>query len=257
MDDQITDAVTSADPAFSAEVSVPDTSIPAPEYTAEDLSKVREQEKNKLYPQMEKMREELSALKAAEAEREAKEAERREQRRLRDLEAAEKKKREDEETLELRELLQKKEAEWAEKLEAERSEREKAFALLDLERQHQELQNYRAQRIEQERDNIVPELIDLVQGGSVDEIEQSINTLKEKSARIIDSVAAISQQNRQGMTGARPTGLPASGPLDNDSDPRTYSPDKIADMSLAEYAKNRSKLLGDASNNRGQGLFGN
>lgn len=244
-----------ADPALIAEPTVADTSLPAPAYTSEDLSKVREQEKNKLYPQMEKMREELAALKSAETEREAKEAERREQRRLREAEAAEKKKREEEETLELRELLQKKEVEWQEKLEAERLEREKAFALLDREREYQEVTTYRSQRVEQERDNIVPELIDLVQGNSVDEIEQSINTLKDKSARILDSVSQAAQSSRKEMQGSRIT-APASGPLDNDSDPRTYSPENIAEMSLADYAKNRSKLLGGASNNRGQGLFG-
>ena len=256
MTDNENTAELTADPAFIAEVSVPDTTIPAPEYTADDLSKVREQEKNKLYPQMEKMREELASLKTAEVEREAKEAERREQRRIREAEAADKKKREEEETLELRELLQKKESEWEEKLEAERREREKAFALLDREREFQELLQYRAQRIEQERDGIVPELLDLVQGNSVDEIEQSINTLKDKSARIMDSVAAVAQQSRKEMRGVTPTGLPASGPLDNDSDSRTFSPDNITEMSMADYAKNRNKLLGGASNTRGQGLFG-
>lgn len=255
MEDQITDAVTTADPALNAEVTVPDTSVPAPAFTADDLAKVREQEKNKLYPQMEKMREELASLKKAEEERLAAEEARKEQRRQRDAEAAAQKKREDEEALELRDLLRKKEEEWQAQLEEERAERQKAFALLEREREFQELQNYRLQRIEQERDNIVPELIDLVQGSSVDEIEQSINTLKEKSARILDSVVQAAQSSRKEMQGASIT-VPASGPLDNDSDPRSFSPDSIAEMSLADYAKNRSKLLGGASNNRGQGLFG-
>lgn len=255
MDDQITDAVTTADPALSAEPTVADPTIPDAAYTAEDLSKAREQEKNKLYPQMEKMREELASLKKAEEERITQEEARKEQRRLRDAEAVEKKKREEEETLELRELLQRKELEWQSQLEQERLEREKAFALLEREREFQELQNYRARRVDEERDAIVPDLIDLVQGTSVDEIEQSINTLKDKSARILDSVAQVAQQSRKEMQGSRIT-VPASGPLDNDSDPRTYSPESIAEMSLADYAKNRSKLLGGA-NTRGQGLFGN
>jgi hypothetical protein len=255
LDDQITDAVTTADPALSAEPTVADPTIPDAAYTAEDLSKAREQEKNKLYPQMEKMREELASLKKAEEERITQEEARKEQRRLRDAEAVEKKKREEEETLELRELLQRKELEWQSQLEQERLEREKAFALLEREREFQELQNYRARRVDEERDAIVPDLIDLVQGTSVDEIEQSINTLKDKSARILDSVAQVAQQSRKEMQGSRIT-VPASGPLDNDSDPRTYSPESIAEMSLADYAKNRSKLLGGA-NTRGQGLFGN
>ena len=57
------------------------------------------------------------------------------------------------------------------------------------------------------------------------------------------------------MAGTRVT-APASGPLDNDSEQRSYSPESIRDMSLADYAKQRAKLLGEAAGNRGRGLFG-
>jgi hypothetical protein len=255
-DNEITEAVTSpaTDVEDAAISTVAAVSVQGDEL-ADKLAKAREQEKNKLYPQMEKMREELAALKSAEQERIAQEDARKEQRRQRDAEAAAQKKREEEETLELRDLLSKKEAEWQLQLEEERNEREKAFALLDREREFQELQQYRAQRVEQERDNIIPDLIDMVQGNNVDEVEQSINALKTKSANIFDSVAQAAQASRKEMQGSRIT-VPASGPLDNDSDSRSYSPENIAEMSLADYAKNRSKLLGGASNNRGQGLFG-
>ena len=228
-------------------------------YSAEDLAKAREQEKAKLYPQMEKMKEELAALKKAKeeeaaqkqtklAEREAKEA-------ARAAEKAAKKKEQEEKELNFKDLLKKKEQEFESKLEAERLEREKAIALLERERQYQELMNYRQSRLEQERDNIVPELIDLIQGNSKDEIEQSINLLKEKSASISQSVQQAMQSARQQQVGARVT-APASGPLDNDSDQQIATPDSIRDMSLADYAKQRAKLLGSAASNRGQGLFG-
>jgi len=225
------------------------------QYTAEDLSRARAQEKEKLYPQVEKLKEELSQLKQREQEREAKEADRKAQRAARDAELAKKKKEEDEQSLELRDLLAKKEQEFQAQIEAERAEREKAFALLEREREFQELQTYRQQRLEQERENIIPELIDLIQGNSKDEIEQSINGLKDKSAKIFESVATASQQTRKEMVGSRIT-APASGPLDNDSEQRSYSPDDLRNMSITDYAKNRAKLLGSASNNRGQGLFG-
>jgi len=151
-------------------------------------------------------------------------------------------------------LLKTKEEEWASKLESERLEREKAFALLEREREFQELQQYRQQRLETERDNIIPELIDLISGNSKDEIEQSILGLKERSAKIFDSVAQVAQQSRKEMVGTRITS-PASGPLDNDSEQNSYLPNDITKMSMADYAKNRAKLLGN-SNNRGQGLFG-
>jgi len=255
MDEQITDAVTTVEADIDAANPTVEAVASQGNAMADAIAKAREQEKNKLYPQMEKMREELSSLKKSEEERIAQEAARKEQRRQRDAEVAAQKKREEDETLELRDLLSKKEAEWQSQLEAERTEREKAFALLEREREFQELQQYRAQRVEQERDNIIPDLIDMVQGNTQDEVEASIASLKAKSANIFDSVAQAAQASRKEMQGARIT-VPASGPLDNDSDSRSYSPENIAEMSLADYAKNRSKLLGGASNNRGQGLFG-
>lgn len=226
-----------------------------PQYTSEDLARARAQEKEKLYPQVEKLKEELSLLKQRESEREAEEARRRDERKKREAELAKKKKEEEEQQLELRDLLARKEQELQAQIEAERTEREKALALLEQERRFQEIMSYRQNRLEQERENIIPELIDLIQGNTEDEIEQSISALKDKSAKIFDSVAQASTQSRKEMVGARVT-VPASGPLDNDSEQRSYSPDNIRDMSLSDYAKNRAKLLGSASNNRGQGLFG-
>ena len=224
-------------------------------YSAEDIAKAREQEKAKLYPQMEKMKEELSSLKKAREEQAAKEAER-EQRIAEELLRKEAQKKEEEESeLSFKELLKKKEQEFQAQLEAERLERERAFALLEQERKFQEVMNYRQQRVEQERDNIVPELIDLIDGNSADEVEQSIAMLKEKSARILSSAQQAMQSARQQMAGTRITN-PAAGPLDNDSEQKSYSPDSIREMSLADYAKQRAKLLGTAASNRGQGLFG-
>jgi hypothetical protein len=224
-------------------------------YSADDIAKAREQEKAKLYPQMEKMKEELSSLKKAREEQAAKEAER-EQRNAEELVRKEAQKKEEEESeLSFKDLLKKKEQEFQSQLEAERLERERAFALLEQERKFQEVTNYRQQRVEQERESIVPELIDLVDGNSADEIEQSIAMLKDKSVRILSSAQQAMQSARQQMAGTRITN-PAAGPLDNDSEQKTYSPDSIREMSLADYAKQRAKLLGTAASNRGQGLFG-
>lgn len=253
--EQTTEAVEAVATTETNESPVESNPLTSQYYTADDLSKARAQEKEKLYPQMEKLKDELSALKQAQAEREAEEAKRKEERKTREAEAAKRKKEEEEQELSAKELLARKEQELQDQIELERAEREKAFALLEQERKFQSLQNYRSQRMEQERDNIIPELIDLVQGESEDEIEQSIAALKEKSNKIFQSVSSASQQTRKEMVGARVTS-PASGPLDNDSEQRTYSPDDISNMSLADYAKNRAKLLGDAGNNSGQGLFG-
>lgn len=243
---ETTESITDA--AFAEEIAVQN------QFTADDIAKARAQEKAKLYPQVEKLQEELAFLKKEREEREALEAERVAKRQARDSERAAERKKQEEAELEVRDLLAKKEQEWATKLDSERQEREKAFALLEREREFQELSAYRQQRLEAERDNIIPELVDLISGNSRDEIEQSIAGLKERSAKIFDSVAQVAQQSRKEMAGTRITS-PASGPLDNDSDSRTYSPTDINNMSMADYAKNRAKLLGSGKNS-GQGLFG-
>jgi chromosome segregation ATPase len=234
--------------------AVEDTLIPNTNDVKEAIQKARAQEKAKLYPQVEKLQEELSLLRKEREERQAQEAEREAQRRERIAQRDAEKKAKEEDEMSFKELLKTKEEEWAAKLESEKTEREKAFAILNLEREFNELQQYRQQRLEQERENIIPELIDLISGNNKDEIESSIAGLKDRSAKIFDSVAQVAQQNRKEMVGTRITS-PASGPLDNDSEQRSYSPTDINNMSMADYVKNRAKLLGNG-NNRGQGLFG-
>ena len=232
-----------------------DSTMSVPAYTADDIAKAREQEKAKLYPQLEKMKEELASLKREREEAAAREAERQARIAEEEARAAQLKKEQEENELSFKDLLKKKEQEFQAQLENERLERERAIALLEQERKFQELMNYRQARLEQERDNIIPELIDLIEGDSQDAIEQSIATLKEKSARILDSAQQAMQSARAQMAGPRIT-APAAGPLDTNSDTQTLTPDSIRDMSLVDYAKQRAKLLGGAANNRGQGLFG-
>jgi len=246
--------VTATENLVPAATEVFQNEVESVAYSADDIAKAREQEKAKLYPQMEKMKEELATLKKAREEELAKEAERVSARNAKKAEEALKAKQKEEEELSVKELLSKKEQEWQSQLEAERLERERAFALLDQERKFQELTSYRQSRLEQERDSIVPELIDLISGNTKDEIEQSITMLKEKSASISSSVQQAMQTAKQQMVGTRVTS-PAAGPLDNDSSQQSLTPDSIRDLSMAEYAKQRAKLLGTAASNRGQGLF--
>lgn len=240
---------------------VEETTIPTPEattgsnspaFTADDLAKARAQEKAKLYPQIEKMASELELLKKEREEEAARKAAKKAER---EAEEAAKAKEKEEKELSYKELLKKKEQEFQSALEAERLERENAFALLEKERKFQEIMMYRQQRIEEERENIVPQLIDLISGNTPDEIEQSIATLRAKSDAIMQDVQQATLSAKQQMVGARVT-APASGPLDNETDQQIVTPDSIRDMSLADYAKQRAKLLGGAANNRGQGLFG-
>ena len=217
-------------------------------YTDDDLAKVRSQEKDKLYPQIEKLKSELEEIKqmreaelaAKQAEKEAQDAEERTR-----LEA----------DLDVRELLKKKETEWSEQLERERQERERAFALLEREKTFAEIQNFRQQRLEEEREAIIPELLDLVTGNTQDEINTSIESLKDRSTRILESAQQAMQSARKEMTGSRVT-APPTGPLDINSEQRNFTADEISAMPMNEYAKYRQRLLSPKAQGKGSGLFG-
>ena len=139
-------------------------------------------------------------------------------------------------------------------MELERSERERAFALLEQERNFAELSSYKQNRLEQERDNIIPELLDLVNGNSPEEVDASLEGLKERSARILESAQSAMQNARKEMTGTRAT-LPPAGPLEMNTESRQFTAQDIASMSVNEYAKYRDKLLGDGARGKSRGMF--
>ena len=224
------------------------TSPPPQTFTAEAIEAAREQEKSKLYPQIERMKGELETLQREKAERDAEQAQR-------DAEAAEEARRIAEQEMTARELIEAQRAEFSEQLAAERAEREHALALLDMERQYQELQAWKVQRVEAERENIMPELLDLVTGNSPEEIEASIQSLRDRTSRILDSAQQAMSSARRDMVGSRIT-APAAGPLDTQTGQRQFSPEEIRNMPLSEYQKYRDTLLGTGAASNGRGLFG-
>ena len=214
-------------------------------YTEVDLQRVREQEKSKLYPQIDSLKEEINLLKK---DREAQLAEA----------AAIAKEKEDaarklaESEMDVRSLLEKKEQEWASQLEEIRQEGARKDALLERERQYAELTSYRNRRLAEEQDNIMPELVDLISGNSADEIEQSITGLRERSSKILESAQQAMQNARRDMKGTSTT-LPPT--MENNSGQQQFTADQIAAMSVTEYAKYRDRLFPGA-NNQNKGLFG-
>jgi len=140
-------------------------------------------------------------------------------------------------------------------LESERQERERAFALLDREKAFAELQAYKNQRLEEERDSIIPELIDMIHGNTAEEIEASIQGLKDKSSRIIESAQSAMQTARREMAGTRVT-TPPAGPMDINTGSRQFTAAEIADMPMDEYIKYRQQFLSPRAQGRSQGMFG-
>jgi chromosome segregation ATPase len=226
------------------ELEVPATDSKAG-YTEVDLKRVREQEKSKLYPQIDSLKEEINLLKKdreaqlAEAAAIAKEKE----------EAARKLA---ESEMDVRALLEKKEREWTAQLEEIRQEGARKDALLERERQYAELTAYRNRRLAEEQDNIMPELVDLISGNNADEIENSITGLRERSSKILESAQQAMQNARRDMKGTSTT-LPPT--MENNSGQQQFTADQIAAMSVTEYAKYRDRLFPGA-NNQNKGLFG-
>ena len=159
------------------------------------------------------------------------------------------------EDLDAKDLIKLTTDELREQLERERQERERAFALLEREREFANLQSYRQQILEQERDNIIPQLIDFVQGNTPEEINQSVEQLKERSSSILESAQAALTQQRREQVGTRAT-LPPAGPLETNSEQRMPTADEIAAMPMNEYAKYRNRILSPRAQGRSSGLLG-
>jgi DNA repair exonuclease SbcCD ATPase subunit len=226
----------------------PTTKATSKFYTEDDLAKVRSQEKEKLYPQIDKLKEELDALKR---EREAELASR-----TAEEEAKAKAQQEAlENDMDVRTLLKTKEQEWQEQLERERQERERAFALLEREKSFADLQSYRTQRVETEREAIIPELLDLISGNTREEIDASVEGLKERSARILESAQSAMQNARKEMTGTRVT-TPPLGQMDTNMEQRNFTAEDISSMSMNDYAKYRERIMSETARGKSRGLFG-
>ena len=131
----------------------------------------------------------------------------------------------------------------------------RSFALLEQERKFAELQAYRQQAIETNRDNIIPQLVDYIQGDTPEEINASIEGLVSRSNSILESAQNAMQQQRREMPGARVT-APGVGPLETNSEPRQFTAADIASMPMNEYAKIRGSILSARAQGKTSGILG-
>lgn len=228
-------------------------------FSEEDIQKVRQQEKEKMYKRLEdadhrvKAMEEQLHLLSSEREKAIKEAEERAKKeseliRQRELEE-----------LSAKELLMKKEDEWSQRLNQVEQEwgqkfveleqqRQAQEAMLEKERYLQQLESYRQRRIQQEQETIIPELRDLISGNSEEEIENSITVLRDRSTAIIESIQQASTPRLKGA----PVTAPPTGPLDNQTDYQTVSAEDIRNMPMDQYVKMRERLLSASRSQKGR-----
>lgn len=226
---------------------------PSAKYTEDDINKARVEEKGKLYSRLDAMKAEVDELKSAQTkDQEIRTTQFREEA---DAEAiAERQRVAQEETeMEVRDLLAKREKEWEEKFASIQQEQARDRALLEQERQYSELVQYQTRRVEEERDNIMPELVDLVSGSTTEEIDASIESLKQRSESIFNSAQESISSAQHDSAGSRVT-LPSA--MENPSDNAGMSPEAIRNMSLQDYAKHRATLLSPGQQGKSQGLFG-
>lgn len=222
-------------------------------FTEDEVENIRKQEKDKMYKRLEeadtrvKSMEEQMAIIAAEREAARKEADERaakESEIIREREVAE---------LTAKELLLKREDEFNSKLSQiegdykarfEEIERQRAAqeALLEKEREMQSINSHRQRRIQEEQEHIIPELIDLVAGNSVDEIENSIAVLRERSNAIIESIQQATAQQQSRLRGVTPTSPPI-GPMDTQTEYQTLTAEDIRNMPMEKYAQMRDRLM--------------
>lgn len=229
-------------------------------FSADDVQKIRQQEKDKMYKRLEEadrrtkaMEDQLNVI-SAEREQAIKEAAERtkteteilRQREMEELSAKELlSKREDE----FNQRINQVEQEWSEKFSRLEAERQAQEALLEKERSAQQLESYRQRRLQEEQESIIPELRDLITGNTPEELENSITVLRERSSAIIESIQQASQPTR--IKGA-PVTAPPVGPMDNQEEYQTLSAEDIRNMPMDQYMKMRERLLSATRGPRGR-----
>lgn len=218
------------------------------------LNKARQDERDKLYGRLteqgetlKSMQDELAAMKAERAaEVEAVQAAKAQ------AEAAQKARAEAE--MSAKDFVKQEAERWQTQLAEMERQRAEERAIFEKERAFNELRAYTQAQVAANRDQIAPELLDLVTGNTPEEVDASLETMRTKTAAILEGIAGAQAQARQAsLRGVSATGRPNIGPMDTDPGSRTLTPKDISEMSMAEYASYRQHLLAAASDHVRQG----
>lgn len=217
------------------------------------IEKTRQQEKDKLYPQLNKNDERYTALndELKELRKFQRSAEKTEADRQKAIEDAQRAKEEAE--LSAKDLLARRDQEFNARLTELQESNAAQIALLQKENELARFQAYVQRRAAEESESIAPELLDLIDGNTPEEVESRIELLKAKTESIANSLRGAATRQRAAMPGvAASAGTNGIGPLDTPGD-RQYSASDIESMGLKDYAAFRQKVgLAGAHN---QGLF--
>jgi hypothetical protein len=265
-----------SDALFNDEGQTPLNIPTGPVFTADDLERVRSEEKDKLYGRIDSLTETINGLKkevgGLTAEEQRVKAAAEEERARLEAEARAK----EAEELDAKSLLAKREQEWRDEQARLQSDWEKRFetleqqraneaALREKEREFNDLKDYTQAQVAANSDKIAPQLLGWITGNSREEIDAAV----ARAIATTDALVADMQQSMQQVDPAlqQQVAVPAAPPAtpgtrvtaapgtDPGAQFQTLTQEQIARMPMDEYAKLRGTLgIGGQSNARG--LYG-
>jgi len=222
---------------------------PAPASESEAIERARQQEKDKLYPRLATMEEELKTLRserdarlAAEAAQAEAEAEAERQRKVAETSA--------------KDLLTQAQNDWQKKFDDLQAERELERVALAKDAELASLRAYVQEQVRVNSGEIAPQLLDLVTGNTQEEVNASIAAMKAKTAEILESVKEAQIHQRSQMRGVSVASSPGSATDAMSGQSRQVTAQQLKDMPLSEYAKYRPQLgVTGNSTTTNRGLF--
>lgn len=227
-------------------------------FSEADIAKARKEEKDKLYTEIDSLKTQwASAQKTLQEIQEQKAQEIAEvNRKQAEKDASVQAKKEEE--MSAKALLEAKLKEtndtWEERFTQLQNERESERALAAKERTYNELVDYRNSQLQASANDIAPQFHSFISGESKEQIDNAIAQAKIATQSIADEVAKATKAAAAPQRGVSPTGYTALGPMDGTMGQKTYTPEDINNMSMAEYAKFRQDYgltAGEAQRNRG------
>jgi len=229
------------------------------------MEKARSEERAKLHTRLESMQSNFSSQEELLKELKAKEDERAAAAAAEAERLAAEQKAAEEEKLSLRQIMDKREQENTAKFLELQHELQRRDAIIQKERERAELDLYRERAVAAAREprpdqnhfGIADEFIDLVQGSTPEEIDNSVANMVARTRSILEGVQQAQLNAQARMPGVSPN-AGNFGPVETAGSTRQYSGEEIAamDPNSPEFQALRTQYgMGRSTSNRG--MFGN
>lgn len=263
----------------------PPPGAPSQTFTAADIERARQEEKDKLYGRIDglngtiqELQGQVGNLTKAEEQRLA-DAKAEKDRLDAEARAAEEKDLDAKSLVERRQQewqtqLSQMQEQWNSQLTSEREARERTEALYQRERELNEVGDYARTQVEANKDKIAPQLLGWITGSTKEEIDAQIKQAVETTDAILADIQSGQQQMEvpgqppvyqvpggqppvpappapPALPGTRVTAAPGADPA---TQYQQLTAEQIQNMPLDQYAKIRPQLIRSSGDNRG--LFG-